>query len=322
MRRKGFTLIELLVVIAIIAVLIGLLVPAVQKVREAAGRMSCSNNLHQLGLACHNYEGTNGRFPTGLQRGTPLWTNLFVELLPFYEQDNLQRSYNRTAATGNFVGVNVSGGQGSVSAQVIKMLNCPSSNLSSNPRFETPVGSNFWFGTNTYAGNGGVRVYHPTADARLANAASDPVNRGLFYVNSKIRIGDVTDGTSNTFLFGERSHRDPEFDRIYDSPTPFPISGWSGWAWTSSVNSVGDILGHAAVPINYQVPTTAPKRSANSAAANLFINDRVCAWGSFHSGGANFGMGDGSVRFLTDGTELAVLQALATRDGGEVASAP
>src|SRR5437868_13941957 len=102
--RDGFTLIELLVVIAIIAVLIGLLLPAVQKVREAASRAKCSNTLKQLALAAHNYESSNKRFPAGLRVATPFGagrhttdagTNLFIELLPYYEQDNLLRNFDK-----------------------------------------------------------------------------------------------------------------------------------------------------------------------------------------------------------------------------------
>src|SRR5262249_21619856 len=151
------------------------------------------------------------------------------------------------------------------------------SNLSSNPIItvngSTP-GTTYTFGANSYAGNGGIRVYHPTGDARLARAALPGVNQGVFHIDSNVNMDAISDGTSNTLLFGERRHLDREFDRIYDSPTPFPIAGWSGWAWTSSTNSVGDFLGHAAVPINYEVPPTAPIRSLDSATANLFINDR------------------------------------------------
>src|SRR5262249_39959940 len=146
MRRKGFTLIELLVVIAIIAILIGLLVPAVQKVREAAARMQCSNNLHQLALAAFNFESSNGRFPAGVnlpiskQSGAifptnPLYTSgkvtdppdgpRFISwaeaLLPYFEQDNLMKQLDLTQR--EFANCN---GPNSTGAQVIKILICPS----------------------------------------------------------------------------------------------------------------------------------------------------------------------------------------------------
>jgi len=331
-KRLGFTLIELLVVIAIIAILIGLLLPAVQKVREAAARTQCQNNLKQLGLSAHNFESSYSRFPTGLTRGpnskvSTEWTNVLVDLLPYIEQDNLQRNFDKTTATGNFVGPNVTNG---ITKQVVKIFLCPSSILTSQPVAKVAgTGGPFEFAANSYAGNGGIWIYHPTAadpsevPPRPANAAfPSGGNKGMFYIDSLVTIGAITDGTSNTLMFSERSHLDPEFDRIYDSPTPFPIIGWSGWAWTSSNNSVGDYLFHTAVPINYKVPASAPLRSQNAAAANQFINRRIGALGSQHTRIVNACMADGSVRSIREDISLITLQALSTIADGDLINDP
>src|SRR5690349_17638743 len=158
-RRPGFTLIELLVVIAIIAVLIGLLLPAVQKVREAAARMACSNNLKQLGLACHNYEGTAGSFPPGLvQNSNPFQGNsLFVYLLPYVEQDNLYRQWDLNNALNN-----KAGGQASRTATVIKGLICPSDIFGQGNPVQYRNTSEY-YGVTSYVGNGGSRSYFPTS---------------------------------------------------------------------------------------------------------------------------------------------------------------
>jgi prepilin-type N-terminal cleavage/methylation domain-containing protein/prepilin-type processing-associated H-X9-DG protein len=316
--RRAFTLIELLVVIAIIAVLIGLLLPAVQKVREAANRMNCLNNLKQLALAAHNFHDSRGRFPPGLvpvsQNGTPLAgrTTLFVELLPFLEQDNLYRRWDFTNYSNN-----LAGGAEATAARVLKVLLCPSDSLEYPPLvYQANFVGQWSWGNGTYS----VGCYGGNAGTVGFTFLTAPPSRdGVFFDYSHVRIADITDGTSSTFLFGERSHRDANFDSLtlqFD-PTTYPLSSWGAWAsaawdWTS----MGDVTLSAAEPINWLVP-------ALSAPGDFSWEwQRLCAFGSGHPGGANFAFADGSVRFLSDSTPLAQLQALSTRAGAEVVEVP
>jgi prepilin-type N-terminal cleavage/methylation domain-containing protein/prepilin-type processing-associated H-X9-DG protein len=323
--RHGFTLIELLVVIAIIAVLIGLLVPAVQKVREAANRMSCTNNLKQLGLAAQNYQTSNGFFPVGWQlpvpgpttgnvwsnwtyansqvnaapppAGNPRYTNLMVELMSYIEQDNLVKKWDYNNVSNNV------GPAGSIASQVVKSFLCPSSILAGSP---TATVSGNLYGLNTYGGIAGIKSF------RAFKTSTHVIsNDGIFYINSQHRIAEIIDGTSNTAMFGERHYIDANFDRMY---TNFPIKGWSGWAWCDQPNAIGDFLVGAIRPINWQIPATATGANSSS---NQWVQERLSTMGSAHSGGANVGLADGSVRFLRDSMVLTSLQALVTRAGGE-----
>jgi prepilin-type N-terminal cleavage/methylation domain-containing protein/prepilin-type processing-associated H-X9-DG protein len=319
--RRGLTLIELLVVIAIIAVLIALLVPAVQKVREAANRAQCINNLKQLALAAHHYHHAVRNFPTGVRvvdnladGSHPNGTTWEVELLPYFEQDNLYRKWDYSDHRNN-----VAGGTGATTAPVIPILLCPSDALAA-PVYHfvdmaEPAGTRYrwaygFYGMTSYGGNAGLRSFAPpprTVD-------------GIFFQDSRVRLADVTDGASNTFLFGERSHRDPVFDRIANAtPSLFPffiplggVGMWGAVQFTSGGSNPHHLLS-GGVPINYQMPT---------AASTAEGTDRLCAYGSGHQGGANFAFADGSVRFVSDQTSLDILQALSTRAGGEAITLP
>jgi prepilin-type N-terminal cleavage/methylation domain-containing protein/prepilin-type processing-associated H-X9-DG protein len=286
MRRRGFTLIELLVVIAIIAILIGLLLPAVQKIREAAARMQCSNNLRQIALAAHNFHGANERLPYAWTQAQPI-KNPFIEMLPYYEQDNLQRQF---ILTGNFFANYAS--DSAPGAQVIKFLICPSAPFPSY-LYLTSNGL-YHYGVCSYGGNGGTRF-----------GGTD----GLFASTQKVRLTDITDGTSNTLMFGERYPVDPNFDKLF---TGYVKVGAGIWAFPLYYY----VCFNSSVPINWIVPPYDP--SWPNPVRSAYQASGYSAYGSGHPGGANFALADGSVRFLRDSTSLITLQALSTRAGGEV----
>jgi prepilin-type N-terminal cleavage/methylation domain-containing protein/prepilin-type processing-associated H-X9-DG protein len=325
-RRPGFTLIELLVVIAIIAILIGLLLPAVQKVREAAARIQCANNLKQLGLAAHNYHGDNGQFPPGVYQlsfaAAPKYrgVTLFVYLLPYLEQNNLFRGWDMTNPLNN-----TAGGASARTATVLKVLVCPSDTITQNPI----VSGGLYYALTSYGGNGGSRSYDP----------QDATDDGIFFVigpgsqtapnGSPIRIADVTDGLSNTLLFGERSHFDPNYDSFVaafgssgPSLEPIEMVGW--WASSGGRVAAGDVTLSAFAPLNYRIPQTYANRTSlsppvtNAASFSPYNDLRICAFGSNHTGGANFCLADGSIRFIRNGIPAATLQALAVRNDGLV----
>jgi prepilin-type N-terminal cleavage/methylation domain-containing protein/prepilin-type processing-associated H-X9-DG protein len=297
LKRQGFTLIELLVVIAIIAVLIGLLLPAVQKVREAANRMACTNNLKNLGLALHHYENIYGKFPPvkvlgpAAQAGV-LWpTNhgLGVFILPFIEQQNLAIQYHWDLNASDQ-------GNQPVGSAHVKIFQCPSAEPD---RYMT-------FGAfETYGGRGGCGDYAPTegvAPVLAGKGLIDPIAsyKGVLELNVLTPIAAITDGTANTILLAEDAGR-PRAWRAGSAGEDQIIIG-CGWC---GVNN----------PLTIRGSTPNGEARPGPCAINCTNDGELY---SFHPGGANAVFADGSVHFLKAGMSIRVLAALVTRAGGEI----
>jgi prepilin-type N-terminal cleavage/methylation domain-containing protein/prepilin-type processing-associated H-X9-DG protein len=292
--RRAFTLIELLVAIAIIAVLIGLLLPAVQKVRDAGARARCQNNLKQIGLALQNYHDANQQFPPGYASGVdangndtgPGW-GWAAFILPYVEQQPL---FAQVVLTQPIEAAQ----HAAARTTLVKSYLCPAD----SPPPTIAVGPASTSGQLT-----SVTCQLAPASYTGCFGVSEPGvdGEGVFFRNSRVRIGDVTDGTSQTLLVGERSYR-------YSQTT------WVGTVTgTSMVPSPGSPL-----PVEADEPANFVLSHAGEMTAGAARPMEINNFSSSHTGGVMFAFADGHVRFLTASTDYTTLAGLATRNGGEI----
>jgi prepilin-type N-terminal cleavage/methylation domain-containing protein/prepilin-type processing-associated H-X9-DG protein len=296
-NHRGFTLIELLVVIAIISVLIALLLPAIQAAREAARRVQCVNNLMQLGIALHNYEGSYELLPPGVINPTgPIQSkpqgyhaSWMLQLLPFMEQRGVADRFDDTQ------GVYTAANQTARSA-VINTFLCPSDGGPSRRNVDTA-------GLNSYA------ACHHDVEAPI-----DANNKGVFFLNSHLRGEDISDGTSNTIYLGEKLRDETELG--WASGTRATLRNTGTRLNLTRVGVIGFLSGEdAPAEEEGENPPKDGAEAGNAQSLNL-----VGGFGSPHPGGSNFGFGDGSVRFLKNTINPKVYRWLGNRADGEMLS--
>jgi prepilin-type N-terminal cleavage/methylation domain-containing protein/prepilin-type processing-associated H-X9-DG protein len=345
--RKGFTLIELLVVIAIIGVLIGLLVPAVQKVREAANRNTCANNLKQLGLGLHGYHDANKVFPSNTRvSSTAPRTRWAVKILPYIEQTQLYNKYEiSTNPTGQWSSTATNskgtvGGNLVVSATRLAIYECPSSPNPGRTDLDpdtTGGSANFKntgvdIAASDYSGNYGVGVKHPNYATITSPEGAIPFATGVTSV--EIGVAGFTDGLSNTIFLAESAGKPArwvlgkKFANTSSTGSPSVVTNGGGWVrpasefylvGTDAAGTAATVGGTNHVNIqngffhNNEFPHKVYSASGNT--------DPLGQIYSFHTGVANILLADGAVRTIRETITDDTLVALVTRQNGDVTPA-
>jgi len=340
-RRSAFTLIELLVVIAIIAILIGLLLPAVQKVRDAAARMECSNNLKQMGLGLHSFNDTYKRFPPGVADDQPPFgtgpagggqgwgTNWHIYILPFIEQDNVfkQMIFNGTSGWGGSATNNCN----VILDKLIPIYRCPAAQI---PEWAPSpyIGGGAHVQQSNYVGisgavNGTYGTYTETRSVNGGGSAGCCSGgilgfSGVLYPNSKVTLAQLTnaDGTSNTLLVSEQGNfltLTSGAKVAWTAGGPHGIIIGGGSINDTTYGQGGDARAFNITTIRYQInqltgwtANCGGTRVCDNTGQNIPLN-------SGHSNGVNALLGDGHVIFLSNTIPLTTLQVLAIRDDGQ-----
>lgn len=298
--RCAFTLIELLVVIAIIGILVGLLLPAVQAAREAVRRMSCSNNLKQLGLAIHNFESANKRLPPGA-----IWSgtgnkkgSILIYLLPYLEQDQIYQQFDLTKA--NTDGQLFPNSSQMIGAVSVPVFICPSDNHPTNA---------YGLVMHNYSASRGPTALFDnpscSCDYTWKSFTQAPLDDPIHFagpftrVGTRVRLSQISDGLSTTIFFGEVRPRFSEHAR-------------NGWALSNNGNGYCSTL----IPINYD---TSNDSSADPCRRSYNWNTEV-GFKSAHTGGAQFLIGDGSIQFISESIDHSIYQGLGAKQDGKVVS--
>jgi len=303
-KRSGFTLVELLVVIAIIGILIGMLLPAVQQVREAARRSACSNQMRQMTLGMMNFESASQHFPSGNATGEGDFATTFGQhglnwsclILPFIEQNAQFDVINQL--TDNLANPRIAW-ESDAAADIIPTFICPSCPMED---FNTERSRDRMHGKSNYVGIWGVETNGNSDWDDLAPSADvydETVYSGILFLDSEVSFGEITDGSSNTFIIGERDGGPlGNGDNVRAAAT---------WCASEQANWLNQSLAPCSREPDYTINTAADNNPSK--------------WNSIssqHSGGAMFGRADGSVNFVTETIDGDVYEALATKNFGEI----